>query len=137
MTLSIIVAMARNRVIGHQNKLPWHLSEDLKHFKETTLGHPIVMGRKTYESIGKPLPGRENIVLTRNQDFQVDGVVVIHDLSTLEEKYSKKEIFIIGGAEIYRWALPRANRLLKMILKSSKRVNGCCRAREISLTVLQ
>lgn len=109
--LSIIAAIAKNGVIGNQGKLPWHLPEDLKHFKETTLGHPIVMGRKTFESIGKPLPGRENIVLTRDQTFQGKGVTVIHSLADAIENHPDEEIFVIGGAEIYQLALPLADKL--------------------------
>ena len=78
--LSLIVAMAQNRVIGINNNLPWHLSEDLKYFKRVTMGKPIIMGRKTFESIGKPLPGRTNIVVTRNQKYTADGIKVVHSL---------------------------------------------------------
>lgn len=100
------------RVIGVSNTLPWHLPEDLKHFRKMTTGHPILMGRKTYESIGRPLPKRENIVITRNTDYQAKGCVITH---TLDEAIShcsnSDEIFIIGGAELYKQALPFADRM--------------------------
>lgn len=112
MTLSIIVAMSQNRVIGKDNKLPWHLSEDLKRFKKITMGHPIIMGRKTYESIGRPLPGRENIVITRNPEFKAEGVTIVHSLEeAVKRKDPKEELFIIGGAEIYKSALPQVDKL--------------------------
>lgn len=117
--LSIIVAISQNHVIGKDNQLPWHLSEDLKHFKKTTMGHPIIMGRKTFESIGKPLPGRENVVITRNANYAPKGVTVLHDLSKLKDwQTSDKEYFIIGGSEIYKLCLPYVNTLyLTKILK--------------------
>jgi len=111
--ISLIWAMDKNRVIGHKNQLPWHLPEDLKFFKRTTMGHPIVMGRKTWQSIGRALPGRENIVITRSGDFQCDGCTVKNSLDELID-YSKKkneEIFVIGGAEIFKSILPDADRL--------------------------
>lgn len=111
MNLSIIVAMAKNRVIGANNQLPWHLSADLKRFKKLTMGHPIVMGRKTYESIGKPLPGRINVVLTRNRSFQPEGITILHDFDELKNRFGTNEIFIIGGADLFRMALPLANRI--------------------------
>lgn len=110
MMLSIIVAMTKERVIGYQNKIPWHLSEDLKHFKKITMGHPIIMGRKTFESIGHPLPGRENIVITRNKNYKAKGVTVVHSLQeAIKDK--NEECFIIGGAKIYELALPKANKI--------------------------
>tara|TARA_R110000772_G_scaffold216990_1_gene327412 strand:+ start:118 stop:633 length:516 start_codon:yes stop_codon:yes gene_type:complete len=116
--LSLIVAMAQNRVIGINNNLPWHLSEDLKYFKRVTMGKAIIMGRKTYESIGKPLPGRTNIVVTRNQDYTADGVKVVHSLDEaiqLSENIAlidgSEEAMLIGGAELYQQALSKAHRL--------------------------
>ncbi len=102
-----IVAMSENRVIGVNNQLPWHIPEDLKFFKEMTLGHTIVMGRKTYDSIGRPLPKRLNIVLTRNPDEYTypSGVIVISDLKELDKLHPQGDIFIIGGAEIYKQTL--------------------------------
>ncbi|MBI2340050.1 MAG: dihydrofolate reductase [Deltaproteobacteria bacterium] len=112
MTLSIIVAMSQNGVIGKDNKIPWHLSEDLKRFKQLTMGHPIVMGRKTCQSIGKPLPGRENIVITRDPKFLSEGVRVVHSLDeAIKGQKPDEEIFVIGGAEIYRLALPPAEKI--------------------------
>ena len=112
MSLSIIVAMSKNRVIGKDNKIPWHLSEDLKRFKKITMGHPIIMGRKTYESIGRPLPGRENIVITRNPKFKAEGITVVHSLEdAVRGKDPNEELFIIGGAEIYKSALPQVEKL--------------------------
>ena len=117
MSLSIIAAMARNGVIGKNNQLPWHLPEDLKHFKEITMGHPIVMGRKTHESIGRPLPGRENIVLSRNRHYQASGVHIFPSLAAVQEAYPDQEIFIIGGAELYRQAWPLAETLYLTLIE--------------------
>jgi dihydrofolate reductase len=118
MKKSIIVAMAENRVIGRNNKLPWYLPNDLKYFKSVTMGKPIIMGRKTFESIGKPLPGRLNIVITRNTEWQHEGVTVVH---SLDEAFVKAEatalidgvdeVMIIGGANIYQQMLSKAARL--------------------------
>lgn len=108
-----IVAMTNDRVIGKDGDLPWHLPEDLKFFKKTTLGHPIIMGRKTYDSIGKPLPKRKNIVLTRNQDWQADGVEVIHAPEDIYElQLDVDKAFIIGGAEVYQLYLPLLDELI-------------------------
>ena len=104
--LSIIVAMSSNRVIGVNNSLPWHLSEDLKHFKTLTTGHTIIMGRKTYESIGKPLPNRRNIVISRNLNAFYGGVEVVHSLEDAFSTSSNvEEVFIIGGSNIYEQSL--------------------------------
>lgn len=111
-TLSLIAAMAKNRVIGRNNSLPWHLPEDLKYFKATTLGKPILMGRKTFESIGKPLPGRTSVVLTRNQGWSFDGCLVVPSLdAALAQLADREEILVIGGAELYQQTLARADRL--------------------------
>lgn len=116
--IAIIVAMAENRVIGCNNQLPWHLPNDLRYFKANTMGKPIVMGRKTYESIGKPLPGRTNIVVSRNGDFEADGVYVagsLNDAVAVATQQAKRdgvdELMVIGGAELYVQALPMAGRL--------------------------
>ncbi|RZL54772.1 MAG: dihydrofolate reductase, partial [Pedobacter sp.] len=110
--VSIVVAVSENNAIGKDNQLLWHLPADLKHFKEITTGHPIIMGRKTYDSIGRPLPNRRNIVITRTTNLSIENVEVVN---TLEEAISlckdEKEIFIIGGAEIYKHALPLTNRI--------------------------
>lgn len=118
MQISLMWAMAENRVIGRDNQLPWHLPNDLKHFKQTTLGKPVIMGRKTYESIGRPLPKRTNIVITRSHHFKADGVIVVHSLTEAleaaknsETDASHDEVVIIGGAQIYQQALPLADRL--------------------------
>jgi len=104
--------MAANRVIGRNNALPWHLPADLKRFKTLTTGHPVVMGRKTYESIGKPLPGRRNLVISRNAGYRAPGCEVVHSLNAaLAACRGASDIFIIGGAELYRESLPRAQRL--------------------------
>ena len=104
--VSLIVAMARNCVIGINNTLPWHLPADLKHFKALTMGHHIVMGRKTYESIGKPLPGRTSVVVTRNADYSAPGVIVVNSLTAaIAACGNNEEIFVIGGAEIFKQAL--------------------------------
>jgi dihydrofolate reductase len=116
--LSILVAMAQNRVIGKGNALPWRLPSDLKRFKALTMGHPIVMGRKTYESIGKPLPGRTCIIVTRQSGYEVEGAIVVDSVAeALGACYKKTtsdteaESFIIGGTEIFRQTLPLCDRL--------------------------
>lgn len=112
MTISIIVAMTDNHVIGHKQQLPWHLPLDLQHFKKTTLGKPIVMGRKTYESIGRPLPGRRNIILSTQAEYGVEGVEVYPSIrAVLQALHDTPEIMIIGGAQIYAAFLPHATRL--------------------------
>ncbi len=112
--LSLLVAAAENNVIGKNNKLPWHLPNDLKYFKNQTWGMPVVMGRKTYESFGKPLRGRRNIVITRNKDWKaegVDAVISIENAIALAKESAVKEIFIIGGGEIFKTILPKADRI--------------------------
>lgn len=118
MILSFVVAMSENRVIGANNKLPWHLPEDLKYFKRVTMGSPIIMGRKTFESIGRPLPGRTNIVVTRQKDWQNDGVVktlsiddAIQRATDQAERDGGNEIFMIGGEELFRQALNKTDRI--------------------------
>jgi len=110
--VSLLVAMARNRVIGAQGRLPWHIPADLKRFKALTMGHHIVMGRKTFESIGRLLPGRTTVILTRQPAYRVPGAIVVRSLDeALEECHGDDEIFVIGGGELYREALPRADRI--------------------------
>jgi dihydrofolate reductase len=110
MRKSLVVAMARNRVIGRENALPWRLPAELAHFKRVTMGHPIVMGRRTYESIGRPLPGRQNIVVSRNPGFEAPGCTVV---GSLDEAYAAagdaQEISIIGGTSLFEAALPTAD----------------------------
>lgn len=123
MLISLIVAMDDNGVIGVDGGLPWRLSADLKHFRSITMGKPIIMGRRTHESIGKPLPGRENIVLTRNPDYRAEGCTVLHDEDALmlHCRY-EQEIMIIGGAELYRAFLPKAG--LIYLTEVHTRLNG-------------
>lgn len=116
--MAIIVAVSENGVIGRDNDLPWHLPEDLRHFRRVTMGKPVLMGRKTYESIGKPLPGRTNIVITRNPAFEAEGVRRVESLDeglALAEQIARQEgveeAVVIGGAQIYALALPAADRL--------------------------
>lgn len=110
--VSVIAALARNRVIGIENRLPWRLPEDLAHFKALTLGHPILMGRKTFESLGRPLPGRANIVITRNPDYRPDGCRVADSIpAALALCGDADEVFFIGGAELYAQVIPLADRL--------------------------
>ncbi len=106
-----IAAMARNRAIGCEGRIPWHLPADLKFFKRTTLGHVILMGRKTFDSLGKPLPGRENVVLSRSEIF-LPGVKVIAGFDAITEPADGRRLYVIGGAEIYRALLPRCTELL-------------------------
>jgi dihydrofolate reductase len=110
--ISIIVAMAKNRVIGAHNKLPWHLSSDLKRFKALTMGHHIIMGRRTFDSIGKILPGRTSVVISRNSGLHSEGVLVADSLGkALELAANDSEVFVIGGEQIFREALPIADRV--------------------------
>jgi dihydrofolate reductase len=110
--ISLIVAMAQNGVIGRDNALPWRLPEDLKRFKEFTLGKPILMGRRTFEAIGRPLPGRANLVLTRDRDWRSPGVIPVHSVEeALLQTRTCDELVVIGGAEIYRLLLPLARRI--------------------------
>jgi dihydrofolate reductase len=111
--ISLLVAMDRNRVIGKNNQLPWHLPADLAYFKKLTMGHTIVMGRKTFESIGRVLPGRENVIVTRNPSFTKENCIIIHSIEKIKKLAAEKndEIFIIGGAEIFKETLPFADRL--------------------------
>ena len=114
MLISIIAAMGRNRAIGYQNTLPWRLPTDLQRFKQLTLGHHMIMGRKTFESIGRPLPGRTSIIITRKKDFQAEGCFIAHSLDAaiaLAKSRGEQEAFIIGGAEIYAQALSKSDRM--------------------------
>lgn len=110
--VSAIVAAADNNAIGKDNELLWHLPNDLRFFKRTTSGHAIIMGRKTYESVGKPLPNRRNLVVTRQKDYVLEGAEVVHSLeAALARCMNEGEVFIVGGAEIYRQALPVTHRV--------------------------
>jgi dihydrofolate reductase len=111
--ISFIVAMDDNRVIGKNNQLPWRLPEDLKFFKKVTMGHPVAMGRKTHESIGRLLPGRENIIITRNREYDPEDCSVFHSIEEFVENCRSRdeEVFVIGGAEIFKETFPHADRL--------------------------
>jgi len=116
MIISIIVAIAKNRAIGKNNKLLWYLPNDLKHFKDVTSGHTVIMGRKTFDSVGKPLPRRRNIVVTR-QDISIEGCEVVQSIeAALALCAGEDEVFIVGGAEIYRQAIPLTNRIYLTII---------------------
>jgi dihydrofolate reductase len=110
--LVLVAAVARNGVIGRDNGLPWRLKADLAHFKRTTLGHPIVMGRKTWESLGRPLPGRRNIVITRNANYRAEGAEVFTDVDAALAAAGPGTVCVIGGADLYRQLLGRADRLV-------------------------
>ncbi len=112
MKISLIVAMARNRTIAKNDQMPWHISADLKKFKQITMGNPIIMGRKTFESIGKALPGRTNIVISRNPLFQRNTCLIYNSLDSAFKACGKfEEVFIIGGGEIYELAMPQADNI--------------------------
>ena len=119
MIISLIAAMAENRVIGRNNTIPWDLPADRKRFRALTLGHPVIMGRKTFESLAGPLPGRKNIVITRQMDYRAEGCFIAHDLaSAVAMAGEADELFICGGGEIYRQALPIADRIYLTIIHS-------------------
>lgn len=114
MKLSLLAALSTNNVIGRNNDVPWHLSTDLKFLKSKTMGHHVIMGRKTYESVGRPLPGRTNVVITRQEGYAPEGVTVVHSLEDaihLAEGSGDDEVFVLGGAEIYAQAMHRADRM--------------------------
>lgn len=117
--LSLIAAMARNRVIGLHNRLPWRLPADMRRFRELTTGHAIVMGRKTFDSLPRPLPNRTNIVVTRDRDYRPDGATVVHSIEdAIACADADREIFVIGGEQIYRQTLPLADRLYLTLVDS-------------------
>lgn len=143
MKIALIAAMAANRVIGAENRLPWHLPEDLKRFKNLTSGHPIIMGRKTFESLGRPLPNRLNIVVSRQKDLVLTGAVVV---PSLEDAYATArqhiidqkpdyEVFVIGGAEIYAQALTNADRIYLTLIE--REVQGDAHFPEISAEIFR
>jgi dihydrofolate reductase len=118
MNISIIAAMAANRVIGNNNSIPWSLPKDLRQFKEKTLGHTLIVGRKTYESLGQPLPGRRNIVVSRNTDLHIPGCITASSLhQALELCRDQKQVFIIGGGQIFNLGLAVADTIILTILK--------------------
>lgn len=121
MKISIVVAVAENGVIGAKNRLPWHLPADLARFKKITTGHHIIMGRKTHESIGKVLPGRVNIIITRNPNYKSKGAIIVNSLEkalSKAEKSGEEEAFIIGGVQIFEEALPLADRIYMTKIKA-------------------
>lgn len=112
MKIALIAALDRNRLIGAEGEIPWHLPADLKHFKTTTMGKPLIMGRKTYESIGRPLPGRQNIVLTSRPEYEAPGCTVVHSIpAALAAAAPAAEVMVIGGGTLYEALLPHAHRL--------------------------
>ncbi|HUR80946.1 MAG TPA: dihydrofolate reductase [Thermoanaerobaculia bacterium] len=114
MKLSLLAALSTNNVIGRDNDVPWRLSTDLKFLKSKTMGHHVIMGRKTYESVGRPLPGRTNVVITRQDDYAAEGAVVVHSLEEavrVAERNGEEEAFVLGGAEIYAQAMHVADRM--------------------------
>lgn len=120
--VSLIVAMAKNRVIGADNRIPWHLPNELKLFKSLTMGHHIVMGRKTYESINRLLPGRTTVIVTHQCDYSVPGAIVAHSLAeALDAAKADDEVFVIGGAALFRDTLPIADRLYLTVVEAEPR----------------
>lgn len=130
--LSLILALAKNRVIGRDNDLPWHLPRDLQHFKRLTTGHTLLMGRRTWESIGRPLPKRRSLVLSRNPAFDAVGAEVFPDLtSALDATTADEQVFVIGGASLFAEALPLADRLL--LTRIHAEVEGDVRCPDLGL----
>ena len=119
MLISIIVAVSKNGVIGKDNQLIWRLPDDLKRFKKLTTGHPIIMGRKTYESIGRLLPGRKNIIITRSPDYKLDGAEIYHSIEAAIASCNDEKIFIIGGAEIFKQTLPLISEVYRTVIQHS------------------
>ena len=111
-SVTLVVAMARNRAIGLDGRMPWHLPAELKHFKATTMGHPIVMGRRTWQAIGRALPGRQNIVVTRNPEFAAEGAEVASSLEAALALADGDEVMVIGGGQLYEQAMPYATRMV-------------------------
>ncbi|WCK53394.1 dihydrofolate reductase [Aneurinibacillus sp. Ricciae_BoGa-3] len=109
--IAIIVAIDLNNTIGKNNSLPWHLPADLAYFKTVTMGHPIVMGRKTHEAIGRPLPGRQNIILTRDPGYEAEGCTIAHSVDEILDTYINQDLFVIGGAEVIKTFLPYTDKL--------------------------
>ena len=134
MIISAIVAMASNRVIGNRGDIPWKIPGEQKMFKEITLGHTVIMGRKTYESIGRPLPGRTNVVITRQSGYQADGCIVVHDLNSAVQSCpaGENEVFICGGGQLYGEAMSATDRIYLTVLP--REVEGDTYFPEISET---
>lgn len=126
MRVSLIVAMAENRVIGRNNQLPWRLSADLQHFKKITMGKPLIMGRNTHDSIGRPLPGRTNIVISRDKQYQAAGCVLVHSIdAALEAAGDAEEVMIMGGAQLYEQTIGRADRLYVTLVHATIEGDVC------------
>lgn len=122
MIISIIVATSENNVIGNNEKIPWHCKEDLKHFKQLTLGHHILMGRKTFESIGKTLPDRTNLIISNNKTLKIEGTVIFQDFNDavkFARNRGEEELFIIGGQSVYEIALPQAEKIYQTLVLQS------------------
>ncbi|QNU65858.1 dihydrofolate reductase [Ruminiclostridium herbifermentans] len=117
--ISLIFAMGKDNSIGYKNKLPWRLPADLAYFKKVTMGKPVIMGRKTFESLGRPLPGRTNVVITRNRNFMHEGCIIVESVEKAKELTKDKECFIIGGAEIYDAFMPIADKMYITEIDSS------------------
>ncbi len=133
MILSLIAAMSKNNVIGKDNKLLWNMPEDMKHFKKLTTGNTVIMGRKTYESMGKPLPNRRNLIVTRQDGYYAEGCQIFHTLQeAIDDCIGEEESFIIGGAEIYLQSLPAADRLY--LTRIDKEFEGDTRFPDFSLS---
>ncbi|MGD2185200.1 MAG: dihydrofolate reductase [Desulfobacterales bacterium] len=137
MRISLIAAMAKNRVIGRQGEIPWKIPGEQKLFKKITFGHTVIMGRKTYESLGQPLPGRTNIIVTRQTDYRADGCLVVHDLSSAIEccPEVEDEAFICGGGQLYHEALALADRIYLTVIP--REIPGDTFFPDISLTEFQ
>jgi len=119
MIISLIAAMTENRVIGRDNRLPWHLPSDMRHFRELTLGHPVIMGRKTLESIGRPLPGRTNIVVTTKRGYWQEGCTIVPDLAgAFGACEGADEVFVLGGAQLFRDTINNADRIYLTVVKA-------------------
>lgn len=119
MKIAAVVATGLNNAIGKNNELLWKLPNDLKFFKATTMGFPIIMGRKTYESVGKPLPGRKNIIITRDGNYKVEGVEIFHSIEEALKNCGSEQVFIVGGAEIYKQTLPLVDTIYRTLVKSN------------------
>lgn len=122
-TLTLVAAMGRNREIGLDGKMPWHLPAELQHFKRTTMGKAILMGRKTWQAIGRPLPGRQNIVLTRDPEFAADGADVVTSLQSALQVATSDEVMVIGGGQLYSLALPLARRMVLTLIDLAPRAD--------------
>jgi dihydrofolate reductase len=125
--IAVVVAIGKNRAIGKENKLLWHIKEDLQRFKRLTMGYPIIMGRKTFESIGKPLPGRTNIIVTRDKDWQREGATTAHSFEEaleIAKKLDGEKIFIGGGSQIYEQALPFVTKLYLTLIDDDKEADS-------------